>query len=323
MKRAALIALVGIILSLSPVDLFAAPYTILTYNLGLLRVFGFDLVPLVDARIKSAPQVLAAFAAAAKPQIMLLEETWEDAAADAIANELAPLGYAATKPNVHGILGLNSGLLLLVKAPLHVVDWKFTPFSRNTFTDSLARKGVLEATLEDSDTGVRFVLVGTHTVAVDTTNGVPKDKNQIDVITAQAAQILAALASRSQNGALPALLLGDFNVGPGYADAIYRIIADTTGIREAGASLLPDSPLVTWDRENPLVKYGHYPEEPSAKIDHVFLQNGANARWEVSAVNVVQKDPVPGLRITASAKVGQIPTPLSDHYGFLVQIELQ
>jgi len=47
---------------------------------------------------------------------------------------------------------------------LKVVDWKFTPFVKTTFTDSFARKGVLEATIENESDGTRFVLVGTHTL---------------------------------------------------------------------------------------------------------------------------------------------------------------
>jgi len=300
----------------------AEPYTVFTYNLGLLRVFGSDLVPLVAARTKAAPRALAAFVTDSKPQIILLEEAWEDTAADAIAKELSPLGYVANRPDIHSFLGLSSGLLLMVKSPLRVVDWKFTPFTRNTFTDGFARKGVLEATLTDDDTGARFVLIGTHTVAVDTDNGIPKDKGQVAVITSQMTQILDALASRSQSGALPALILGDFNVGPDYADAIYRMIADVPGIQEAPSVFNAADPFITWDRENPLVKFGHYPGEPSARIDHLFLQSSATTGWKVLDVQVVQKDPVPGVALNPSDKSSPIPAPLSDHYGLLTKVSL-
>lgn len=310
------------LLGIGSVRTDADSFTVLTYNLGLLRILGFDLVPMVKARAAAAPAELARFAIAHQPDIILLEEVWEDSFSNAIAKQLAPLGYTAIHPNVHSFLGLSTGLLLLVRAPLTVIDWKFMPFVCNTFTDSFARQGVLEATLVYPLSGTRFVLVGTHTVAVDTNNGVPKDKAQVDVITAQMGQILATLASRSQKGVLPALLLGDFNVGPGYADAIYRIIADTVGICEVGSILLPGDPLTTWARENPLVKYGHYPNEPSAMIDHVFLQNGIAANWGVSAVQVVEKDPVPGLSLTPSAKTSQVSSPLSDHYALLTKVDL-
>ena len=322
MKRRTPILIVSVFLALSAAAVSAEQLTVFTYNLGLLHAFGTDFVPLVDARAKAAPAELARFAGASVPDIILLEEVWRDRYADAISAALAPLGYAAVRPNVHGIVGLNSGLLLLVRPPLKVVDWKFTTFGRTTFIDSFARKGVLEATIEDSATGVRFVLLGTHTVAVDTNNGDPTDKGQVNAIKSQAAQILAALAVRSRKGSVPALVMGDFNIGPGYVDAVYRSIADSGGIHETGAALSPGAPLVTWDPGNPLVKYGKYPNEPAAKIDHVFFQDGAVLKWNPLDAQVVETDPVNGLTLVPAKGEAPVPTPLSDHYGFLARIEL-
>ena len=322
MKRAFLPWLVLFLFSITGAIAVAEPYSVLTYNLGLLRAFGSDLVPMVSARAAVAPRELGKFAAATTPQIMLLEEVWRDAYAEAIAKELASLGYAAIRPNVHSILGLNSGLLLLVKPPLTVVDWKFTPFSRTTFMDSFARKGVLEATLENSETGSRFVLMGTHTVAVDTVNGTPTDKGQVDAIMAQADQILGAFRTRSGNGKIPALLLGDFNAGPGYIAGAYEKIAGYGSMRESGAVLSPSAPIITWDPNNPLVKYGNYPEEPAAKIDHVFLQDGDVGKWSVLSARPMFIDPVQGLSIVPSGSTTAVPSTLSDHYGFFTQVEL-
>jgi hypothetical protein len=311
------------ILVLAPSVAFAAPYTVLTYNLGLLRVAGIDLVPLVEARSTAAPRVLASLATETNPEIMLLEEVWEDTAAYAIAQELSPLGYVAIRPTAHSFIGLSSGLLLLVKQPLHVVDWRFTPFTRTSLTDSFASKGVLEATLEDADTGVRIALVGTHTIAIDTHDGIPTDPSQIDVIREQVAQILAALDARSEHAALPSVLLGDFNVGPGYVDSIYSLLSGSAGMREAGAAIIPGDPLVTWDRTNPLVKFGHYPNEPSAKIDQIFLRSGASYGWSVLSTKVVGQAAVPGISLHPSTESGPISSPLSDHYGFLATVVMR
>lgn len=305
-----------------PAPLFAEPYTIVTYNLGLLRVFGSDYVPAVEARTRAAPAALSAFVAAEKPEVMLLEEVWEDAAADAISKALAPLGYTSVKPNVHTILGLTSGLLLLVKMPLHVAEWKFTPFSRTTFIDSFARKGVLEAVLEDPSTAAWFAVVGTHTVAVDTNSGKPKDQGQLDAILSQADQIRAAVAARSARAGLPVLLLGDFNVGPGYVDSVYRRISSMEGFRESGQTVASAAAAVTWDPGNPLVKYGGYPDEPPAKIDHIFLLDGGGARWTPTAVRVVMSDAQPGLVLTPKGSTTQVPIPLSDHYAFLAEVDV-
>jgi len=309
-------------LAFFPPTAFAEPYTVVTYNLGLLRVFGSDYVPAVQARTRAAPAALTAFVTAEKPRIMLLEEVWEDAAADAIRKALTPLGYSAVKPNVHSIIGLTSGLLLLVREPLRVSEWKFTPFSRTTFLDSFARKGVLEAVLEDPSTGARLAVVGTHTVAVDTNNGQPKDKGQLDAILAQAGQIRAAVTARSSRGSLPVLLLGDFNVGPGYVDAVYRRISGMEGLRESGQTVASAAAAVTWDPGNPLIRYGGYPNEPPAKIDHIFLLDGGGARWTPTAVRVVMSDVQPGLVLTPKGSTTQVPIPLSDHYAFLAEVDL-
>jgi hypothetical protein len=322
MTRSSSTACAILFFSLLPGALFGAPYTVITYNLGLLRVFGSDLVPAVDARTAAAPRALSAFVARVSPQVMLLEEVWEDTAADAITKELTPLGYAATRPGIHGILGLGSGLLLFVKAPLRVTDWTFTPFAHTTFTDSFVRKGVLGATVTDVDTGVRFALIGTHTVALDTKNGTPTERGQVDAIMSQADQIHAAVTARSVHGQLPALLLGDFNVGPGYADAAYRKIASLDGLRESGDVIYPGAPLVTWDPGNPLVKNGNYPNEPAAKIDHIFVRDGGSMRWNPVAARADMSDPVAGLVFTPKGGASPIPTPLSDHYAFVADVEL-
>jgi endonuclease/exonuclease/phosphatase family metal-dependent hydrolase len=301
----------------------AEPFTVVTYNLGLLKVFGYNFVPVVGAREKAAPGELARFASGDSPDIILMEEVWWDDDARAIQAALRPLGYSFLRPDAYSILGLSSGLLLALKAPLRVVDWKFTPFSGSTLFESFARKGVLEATVQGAGgEGDRFALIGTHTEALDTDNGVPKDKAQLAAHSAQAAQILSAVQTRSDSGALPVLILGDFNVGPGYADEAYRKIADEPGIREAGAVLFPDAPIVTWDPQNPLVKYGEYPNEPPAKIDHVFFRDGSSHQWKVLDARRIFDAPVAGVILAPGRGAAPVPAPLSDHYGFEARLEL-
>ncbi|MCX7040290.1 MAG: endonuclease/exonuclease/phosphatase family protein [Spirochaetes bacterium] len=302
---------------------YSLTYTVLTYNIGLLRILGIDLVPAVDARTRIAPRELARFARQNAPDIMLLEEVWDNRTAAAIEGELSPLGYASVRPRGRGPGCLGSGLLLLVRSPLEVVDWSYTPFAKNTFSNSFARKGVLGALLEDpSEPGARFALVGTHTVALDTVKGQPKHKTQLAAFHAQAAQVLSVLDARSSQGSVPVILLGDFNVGPGYADAAYRRIAGEEGVIEAGESVGFSAPRVTWDPLNPLVRYGRYPDEPPAKIDHVFLRDGGFSRWKVLGVRRVFEVPVVGITMRPSKRADAIEVPLSDHYGFLAEVEL-
>jgi hypothetical protein len=306
------------------------PVTVLTYNLGLLKAFGSDYVPMVDARTAAAPRVLTAALSDLKPDIVLLEEVWTLPAAEAIASAVEQLGYAAAIPSPRTVLGLGSGLLLLVKPPFKVVEWGFQPFKANSLIESIAtRKGVLTATLEIAGSGTRFAFLGTHTIAIDTKDQLPVDRKQVSVLEAQEAQILAALRSASAVGTVPALLVGDFNVGPGYADALYRGVADSGSLREAGDVLYPGAPLATWDPGNPLVKFGRFPNEPASKIDHVFMQDSPVLGWRVNAARVVLSDPIEGLSLAPgkdalkkSAQTGPVPVPLSDHYAFMAELEL-
>jgi hypothetical protein len=300
---------------------FCQRYTVLTYNTGLLRVAGFDLVPAVPARERVVAREIAAFAEQSSPNIILLQEVWHNRTAAAVSGAVAPLGYTSVRPRGCSAFCLGSGLLLLVREPLRVVEWTFTPFAKRKGLDAFARKGVLTAVVEDpSANGARFVLLGTHTIAVDTVDGVPKDRAQLDTFLAQAAALREALEAAG-GGTLPAILLGDFNVGPGYADEGYRAIADAPRLIESGEYLFPGTASPTWDPGNPLVRLGLFPNEPAAKIDHIFLRQGAARGWHVIDARRVLDIPVDGLFVKDKASGLDVPVPLSDHYGFLAEVE--
>jgi len=321
MKRSALaIALVALSAALAA----AAPVKVLTYNVGLLRVFGLDYVPIVKERAAIAAREIARFATERSPDLIVLQEIWKRPQAKAIVEALTPLGYEVARPTKRTLVGTESGLLVAVKRPLAVASWSFTRFRKSTIIDSLARKGVLTVTVEDAAAGgARFVLLATHTVALDTDDGTPVDGEQVTAIAGQLETLLTLLEASSESGRLPALLVGDFNVGPGYADASYRLIADAQGVREAGAVAAPGEALVTWDPGNPLVRYGGYPNEPAAKIDHVFLRDGGEGRWTVKDAGVVLNEAIVGLSLVPSRGAQPVPVPLSDHYGFFAELDLE
>jgi endonuclease/exonuclease/phosphatase family metal-dependent hydrolase len=299
---------------------FCERYGILTYNAGLLRVAGFDLVPGVCARERVVARKLATFAGQASPGIILLQEIWKNSTASAISRAFSAMGYSSVRPHGCSPICLGSGLLLLVREPLRVVQWTFTPFSRRSGLDGFARKGVLSAVVEDASTGRRFAVLGTHTIAVDTIDGVPKNETQLATYLAQAAALREAL-DRAGSGGLPAILTGDLNAGPGYVEEGYQVVAGAPGVLEAGEHLFPGSPLPTWDPANPLVRLGLFPNEPAAKIDHVFLRAGADAGWQVIDARRVLDTPVEGLAVKDKAAGNEVQAPLSDHYGFLVEVE--
>jgi endonuclease/exonuclease/phosphatase family metal-dependent hydrolase len=323
MKRIAFIVAAALLGSAAASSAAPAPLSVLTYNVGLLKVFGSDYVPIVKARAAVAPQEIARFATERSPDLIVLQEIWKRAQAKAVTEALVPLGYDVVGPRGCTLIGRQSGLLVAVRRPLRIASWSFAPFRKSTFLDSLARKGTLQAVIEHPASGARFALLAAHTVALDTDQGTPVDERQAAAIATQMQAILSSLDRVSEAGSLPALLVGDFNVGPGYADASYRLIADAPGIREAGAVAAPGERLVTWDPANSLVRNGDYPNEPAAKIDHVFLRDGSSGRWSVTSAAVVLAGQVAGLSLVPSRGAGSVPTPLSDHYGFLAGLELE
>jgi endonuclease/exonuclease/phosphatase family metal-dependent hydrolase len=322
MKRATAATIIIMLPILIAVSAAAAPLKILTYNLGLLRAVGFDFVPTVRDRADAAPREVARFARESSPDLIVLEEVWKNAHAVAITEALAPLGYDVVRPKGCAVVGKEGGLLVAAKQPLEIASWSFSAFGKSTFIDSLGRKGVLQAMIENPVDGTRFALLATHTVAVDTDRGSPIDEKQVAALTTHLQHILSMLEQASPAGSIPVLVAGDFNVGPGYVDASYRLIADAPGMREAGAVSAPGEAFVTWDPANPLVKYGRYPNEPAAKIDHVFVRDGTTHRWHVARASVVFTQTVADLELVPSKGAAALPTPLSDHYGFLVELDL-
>ncbi len=293
----------------------------LSYNLGLLHAMGSDHVPEVKKRAKAAPAALAAMATELKADIILLQELWTGKLAAPIEKAMMALGYKAYRPRNTSIIGLNSGLILFVKAPYTVGTWSFKPFKKTTFIDSLAKKGILRARIENADGGAFFFL-GTHTVAVDTKAGIPDDAAQLAAMNAQMRELRDALIEEGNRTGLPVLLAGDFNAGPAYVEESYRIIADSPSVIDVAEILYPGAQPPTWDRANPLVAYGNYPNEPDANIDHVFLLDSKSAAWKVVAAQAVGKESQPGLFLKAKKGVEPVALPLSDHYGWFAELEL-
>jgi hypothetical protein len=161
-----------------------------------------------------------------------------------------------------------------------VESWNFKTFRKTTFIDGMAKKGILRVVLVAPD-GTRFALLGTHTIAVDTVDGVPKPGNQLKAMLAQMKEISEAADDLSEDGALPLLLLGDFNAGQGYVEDAYRILSDDPAFKDSFTAGGGTGLLATWDQENPLVKFGNYPNEPTARIDIAFLRDGGGKAWIV------------------------------------------
>ena len=126
------------------------------------------------------------------------------------------------------------------------------------------------------------------------------------------------VTERSDDGKSPVLFAGDLNVGPGLGEENFEVIAKDLKLKNAFLELHPfekqkkDALLVSWDRLNPLVKNGKYPNDPSALIDHVLYRNAKNGSFTPKSCSIEERDNASGLQ-----------APLSDHYAVMCELEIK
>jgi endonuclease/exonuclease/phosphatase family metal-dependent hydrolase len=317
-----------IIVSLACLWLLAAPVAarplgILTYNAGLLRILGIDVVPLVERRAALLPAALAVLAEEDGIDVILLEEIWRDRDAAAIEAALAPLGFDAARPRVKGLVGSGGGLVLLVRSPLEIADWLFAPFDANGLYGMLAPTGIIRARITDARDGIDFMFFGTHMPALDTKGGSPYKPAQIKAFESDTLRVFTEMEAGTGNGATPSLLGGDFNAGRGYAEIEYRNLSDMAGMIDAAEAFLGPTAPVTWDPSNPLVAYGLFGKEPPAAVDHIFVRDGSEREWKVIDSRIALDEAVGELVLNHSGRrLPPVASPLSDHYALFVRAEL-
>jgi endonuclease/exonuclease/phosphatase family metal-dependent hydrolase len=269
-----------LLLVLVAVALPAQGFQLLTWNVGLLRVAGVDLVPRVEERAAGIPGVLVTMAGEGSLDVLVLQEVWEAAHATAVEAALAPLGYRFYRPAEVSWLGLGSGLLVAWREPLELEKARFVAFEGTDGLEAVTRKGFTHVVLRSPAGGPTYDIVAFHLGAQGSTAAL---RSQLDQLQAEVGLVEPDHVT---------LLAGDANAGPGYDEDRYRKLLSTEGFTEA-----PGPGFVTWDRRNPLVRDGLFPNEPSAWIDHI-LSRGLPP--EAVALRVV-------------------PGPWSDHYALLAQ----
>lgn len=308
---------------------------ILTYNVGLLsaHLYG-DIVPLVKERARLLPKVLKPFLEKEKVDLVLLQEVWDDRHRDALVKLFSTAGYQTRCPKQKPLLlgrhlQYGSGLMLTVPSNVKIHRWDFYPFDTHAgWAASLARQGILAAKLE-GPAKIPFIVLGVHMQAFDTQGGTRVDPAELAAFQDQARQINATLKQWSLNGKYPVILLGDFNIGPGYVDLEYRrFLAPNFRMK----NLMTRSTAISWDKNNYLVRHGTYPNE-HLLADHIFVRDSLHhlGRWTPLGARIVFKETYP-ISVTLCYSGGMAPgmpvtihytTPLSDHYGVLGRARIQ
>ncbi len=291
--------------------------SVLTYNLGLLRAqFVGDLVKNVNGRAKVLPAALVDFAEKNKVTVLALQEVWENDHAKDIAAALEKAGYEVIRPAHKSGVGISSGLVTAFKKDdLTLSDdgVHFVPFENaiKSGAEVLSGKGALSIELSPrKHPTVSLDILNTHlqVLTVNSETGVSKDRAATKAHQGQSELLKKTTAVWKEKGH-PFLVVGDFNVGPALGKAEFDFLIKALDMNDVFETLKVAEP--TWDRENPLIKTGRFPNDPSDRIDHILIHNGKSARLEAKRAQIVLNE-----------TMKELESPLSDHYGAFAEVEL-
>lgn len=274
---------------------------ILTLNLGLnaLRVGRrFALSAHIDERLAAAPALIAAL----EPDIIALQEVYHASDQRFLMQEFRPTHKFAFASSAHPSL-YGNGLMFLSRLPIR--GGRFVPFRATATTARwLWEQGFLLAEIgADGASPLRFINV--HLVANE-----PLTRPHAAATRRRRAREIEALIALAHRES--AILVGDFNTSPKVAPKVYAHLIGA-GYSDAFVATNGAVEAPTWDATNSLNQASIYRDEPSQRIDHVFLPRALDGELVAKAADVVLNEPRVALGL------GQYCT-LSDHYGLLVTL---
>lgn len=237
-------------------------------------------------------RALTAAIRSAQADIIALQETWRATGTDQVTTLAAELGYRHVQ--AHPPSYDDRGLAVLSRWPI-------------------TRDAVLALPAGDAPDEQRITLAATvHTPAGDLPVYTTHLNWRLDhghIRHQQLATTLAHLAARPA-GALAAVLCGDLNAPPD-ADEIRALTGHTTlyapGVvfQDAWAAAGRPEPGYTWDHANPYAAPDRY---GNLRLDYVLV------KWQPNRAGRV----LDAALLTGNGQ----PTPASDHYGVLVDLDL-
>lgn len=300
---------------------------ILNYNLGLLSVpIVGDQVPIVSERAKVLIEELPARLQANDTDLAVFQELWNDNHARALTQQLSDQGYLTFRPSERVHLAYGNGIVIAAKKKFKFLHGPFfIPFQQQAGIQKLTKHG-FTISLIQAEGGSPFIWVGAHTQNISTQNGFSTKPDEYYAHWKQMEQLGRTIDSWIQSYPYPVLLAGDFNVGPDYAQSLYWNVTQLEGFKNHSESALsPFQRPMTWDKDNPLVKFGLFPDEDSALIDHILSRDGAQKKWRSQSVRVTffESHQIPASHScynksfrqkTYSQPTNSYVSPLSDHY---------
>lgn len=252
--------------------------SVLTLNTGLtqLRLFNrvvWEAVPQCEKRLDKIIVSLQRLS----PDIVCLQEVYLPVHRKQIRNKLRTL-----YPNI--IFFPSHGNMILSKYP--VARWKNNLFNRMFWFERLyTLMGFVHATIATPLGKIRVA-------NIHTTCGAAWLKwNSVIVRQVQKLQVKQLLAQIGRHRH-KIVVCGDFNAGPTANVEVYNIMRKWTDVM--GSSLDP-----TWCTKNPVNKDNYFPDQPSSRIDHIFVSK----QFKVVSAKIVMRN-------------GE-----SDHYGVMARLQ--
>jgi endonuclease/exonuclease/phosphatase family metal-dependent hydrolase len=317
-------AFLGLLLLAHPLFGAEETYSILTWNVGLFKAFGQSIVKGADSRAGVIPQELKRFVKTRNVDVVFLQEVWSRHDGEAIIAAVnAHDEFDVFFPSGRVPFGFRSGTLLLVRKSRLQLDTKrrFVPYSwgaRNGL-EKLLYKGRVEALLSPQQVCLPPInFTGTHMQCITVSpEGKSVSEGERKAYDLQTEELGTGVDMMARN-VRPSLIVGDINTGPTLGRAQFEILKTRLKGVNAVLSREPHTAKVTWSRANALVRAGHYSTDPDALVDHVFLRSCSYAVLQPGPAEIVFTETY---QLTDD-QGKQFESPLSDHYGLLVEIRL-
>ncbi len=304
---------------------------LLSWNVGLLRLrIGgspraevFANPPHSDQRLPFLPGAILS----TSPDIVAIQECYEEAHYNAIRDELATVLPHSARVQSGGCTRFHNGLNLFSRFPITEVT--LTPYRQAALVEQLlASKSQLEVTLDVPGVG-KVKVVNIHTTAGG--SAAPEDAGTDTIREDEIDEAVAACDYAVRSGACgAAMIIGDLNAGPEASVGNYQHLL-AKGWRDAWAAANEagtcTGPQYTWDPANFLNSTGPHAGCPGQRCDHVFLRSSSSftvdtndvkprdalANWVVERAHVIFTEPVVALPDGRNST-------MSDHHGLLVDI---
>lgn len=253
---------------------------ILSFNAGLLHMV-VDQVPHVKERNWLIQETLPKLVEKRRPELVMLQEVWDEDQARGIAERLHPLGYLETRPlerRFPGIMGgQGRGLITFARSDLPIEKATTARFEASAGNEILSSKGYQVTWVRDHR-GELTAVVNAHMQAITTDDtGTPVKAGQVEAHLAQIRELIGLFQQiADEGGSRPTRIAfgGDINAG----EAInhqgllnFRKALEMSGLSFQEVWIPPGN--FTRDPNNPIVKEGLSPQGPPDNLTHFFLIN--------------------------------------------------